>query len=96
MQTLLEMQQKAGITPRALQSRVALRTDCQQYYSLFRTLGRHRTFNPSGLQYVQITEVKALLDLAGISDRDERLKILRIVQNLDAVCIEFYAKKTTS
>jgi len=90
------MQQKAGIKPRALESRVALRADCQDYYSFFRTLGRHRPFNPSGLQYIQISEVKALLDLAGIADRDERLKILRIVQNLDAVCIEFYAKKTTS
>lgn len=96
MQTLKDIEAKTGTRPKALDQQIDLREDCWSYLETFRTLERGRKYNPAGLQPIEIAEVKALLDLARVTDVDERLKLLRLVQAMDDVAMAHYSKRRSS
>lgn len=96
MKTLLEIEAKTGTRPRALDQRVTLRDDCAGYRETFRVLENSRQYNPAGLQPITISEVNALLDLARVTDVDERMKLLRLVQAMDDVAMAHYSKRRSS
>ena len=65
--------------------RPALRNDCIKYFDAFRYLGASRLWSEVGPQPVQVSEVKAYVDMIGLDDVDTKLKFLKFVQLMDRV-----------
>lgn len=82
-----------GITPSGLVGMPKLRKDCHDYLVMFRSIGAGRQFNRAGMQPIPITEVQGYLNLAGIWDPEEALKVLRLVQQMDVVALKHYTKQ---
>lgn len=86
------MARETGIIPNALATRPSVRPECQQYLEAFFTLSASRSSNGYGLNPVTIGEIKdyaLMLDL----DREEALKLLRVVQAMDSSFLEYIAEK---
>ena len=93
---MLALEAKTGVKSPRLLSRPTLRTDCRRYWDGFWTLANSRQFNQAGLQPLQISEIKAYTDLAGIQAGYPAQKFLRVAQAMDSAHLEVWAKKNKS
>lgn len=93
---LLEIQEEMGVTPLGLRDRPDLLEKDMPYLESFRFLSRNREYMKAGAQPVRLAEVKAYLDMVGEDRVEERLKLLRIVQDMDKTYLEFAAKQSQS
>jgi hypothetical protein len=63
----------------------ALRSDCIKYYDAYRLLGASRIWSQVGPSSIQVSEIKAYLDMLGIEDPLTKLKYMRLIQQMDRV-----------
>jgi hypothetical protein len=75
--------------------RPALRNDCIKYLEAFRYLSACRIWTEVGPQPVQVSEVKAYLDIIGITDPYTKKKYLTLVRELDGTQMQHLARKHT-
>lgn len=88
LETLEEIEESTGFTPKALASRPALLAEDLKYLEGFRVLNRARASGFQGHQSIAVAEVLAYLSIAQERDTDERLKFLRLVQKMDRSFLE--------
>lgn len=93
---LLEIQESIGVTPSGLKNRPDVQEQDLPYLDSFRLLTRSREYGQSGPQPIRLTEIKAYLDMVGEDRVEERMKLLRIVQEMDHTYLEFAAKQSTT
>lgn len=92
LKTLLDIQKSTGVTPPALANRPKLKAGGTQYLEAFYVLNASRDSNGYGLNPIKVGEVKDYALLMGFS-RDETLKLLRLVQAMDAAFLNYVAEK---
>lgn len=92
LKTLLDIQKSTGVTPPALANRPKLKAGGTQYLEAFYVLNASRDRNGYGLNPIKVGEVKDYALLMGFS-RDETLKLLRLVQAMDAAFLNYVAEK---
>ena len=102
LKTLLDIQKSTGVTPPALANRPKLKAGGTQYLEAFYVLNASREAfyvlnasrdsNGYGLNPIKVGEVKDYALLMGFS-RDETLKLLRLVQAMDAAFLNYVAEK---
>jgi hypothetical protein len=74
-----------GVHHPAFLKKPALRSDCVKYLDAFRSLSASRMWSQAGPSPIQVSEVKALLDLTDEESPDERSRFLALMQELDRV-----------
>lgn len=82
-----------GITPSGLLERPDLLNEDLNYLDGYRFLTRSRTYGEAGPNPVAIADVQAYLSIIREDDVEERLKFLRLVQELDQVYLSHSAEK---
>lgn len=87
------MREDGGIHPAEL-TRPALRSECIDYYDAFRYLGASRMWSQVGPLPISVSDIAAFLFLNNITNPDERMKYLRLVQAMDRVELKFLQEKT--
>lgn len=87
-EALFKLMREDGNPHHAEMTRPALRSEHRRYYDVFRSLSASRTWNQSGPNPIQVSEVKAYMEMQGIEDPDTRMKYLRLTQGMDAVEIK--------
>lgn len=91
--TLLEIQRSTGVTPRALQERPRLEPGASPSWDAFWLLSGGRGSGMQGPLPVALSEILSYLHLIGEDRSSERLKLLRIIRNMDAAFLSHIAKK---
>lgn len=94
--SLLEMKQAHGFTPKALLNRVPLRFDCLAYKQAFYKLSGQRAYNQTGPIPIPISEIAVLLKARGIDDEDDVETYLDAIPAMDAVYLEHIRKRMES
>lgn len=82
-----------GITPSGLANRPSITSDDAQYLNGFRHLTHSRAYGQYGPLPITLTDVLSYLHLIDEENVGERLKFLRVIQNMDGVYLEHAAKK---
>jgi len=83
---------KTGVVPNPLKSRPHLLNKDAVYYHAFTTLSQARpSAGMGGRSAIPVSEVLAFCQLVGIASREERLKYLSLIQELDQICLEHWA-----
>lgn len=88
---LTDLAKETGIIPSALANRPVVKPECQQYFEAFFRLSASRSSNGYSWSAITVGEVKDFAILAGL-DRDEGMKLLRIVQAMDSEYLAYHAK----
>jgi hypothetical protein len=83
LETLLAIQESTGMTPKGLQDRTELEPGCHKYWELFWVLSGARAFNEVGALPIAVSEIAALLGLVGETALEEKVKTVRIMQQMD-------------
>lgn len=71
----------------------ALRGDCIRYLDAYRLLSASRIWTEAGPQPLQVSEVEAHLNLAGIKGTQARMKYLRIIRAMDDTEMRYLLSK---
>jgi len=87
------LEEQTGVKNPRLHSRPRLRADCKKYMRGYQHLSSARQFNEVGLMPLQIGEILAYIDLAGIQRGEPAMKYLRMIQTLDATHMGWWSKK---
>lgn len=88
-----ELQAKrTGVTPRPLLNRPRLLTQDVVYYNAFNDLSSSRPSSMGGASPIPISEVLAFCELLGIANLRERAKYLRLVRELDKICLDHWSE----
>ncbi len=66
----------------------ALRDDCIKYLDAFRLLSASRLWSEVGPQPIQLSEIKAYMQLVGIKDKSTKLKYVRLIRSMDSVTLK--------
>lgn len=85
---MLEIEAQCGTTPRALLDKPTLNERNVGHWLAYRDLNNSRTYGMSMANPIQISEIKAWLELTGEDDADTRALTLRHVKTLDAMFFE--------
>lgn len=93
---LQEIQESLGVIPSGLKNRPDVLEQDLPYMEGFRFLTRSRGYGQAGPHPIKVSEVKAYLDTVGEDSVEERLKLLRIVQDMDHTYLEFAANQSKS
>lgn len=75
-------------------TKTALRSEDERYYGVFRSLSASRIWTQIGPNPIQVSEVRAYMDMAGIEDSATRMKYLRLVQGMDIVELKSIRART--
>jgi hypothetical protein len=89
---LQDIHRRTGEIPPALARRPHLRGECRIYLEAFGFLSASRDSNGYGPNPIRIGEVGNYAAMWGMS-RDETLKLLRLVQAMDAEYLRYCAEK---
>ncbi len=65
------------------------------YREAFFTLNNSRTAGMGGANPLAISEILSLVSMGGIAYIGDRVKYLRLIQQMDRTFLEFHAEKTT-
>lgn len=84
---------KSGIVPGPLKARPRLKYEDLPYYNAFQTVSAARPVGISGNSGIPVYEILAFCQLVGIASREERVKYLSLIQDLDQICLEHWAKE---
>jgi hypothetical protein len=87
------VKEDTGVPHPADIGRPGLRNDCIKYLDAFRYLGSSRLWSEAGPQPIQVSEVEAYLNIAGIEVPYMKLKYLFLIQQLDRVEMKHIARK---
>lgn len=90
---LAEMQETMGVTPQGLASRPPVMDEDLPYLSGFRALSRCRVQGQYGPRAITMVDIQAYLLLTHEEGVEERLKFLRIVQDMDGVYLDHAANQ---
>ena len=86
---------KTGVMPVPLKSRPRLQNQDAVYYRAFTTLSQSRpSGGMGGRSAIPISEILAFCQLVGIASKEERLKYLSLIQELDQICLEHWAEES--
>lgn len=83
-----------GVTPSGLANRPSITNDDTPYLDGFRHLDRSRVYGQYGPLAITLTDVLSYLQLITEENVEERLKFLRVIQNMDGVYLEHAAQKS--
>lgn len=92
-QRLFKMLRDDGTPHTAELTKPALRSDLHRYYDAYRSLSASRIWSQIGPTAIQISEVRAYLDLVGIEDPQTKMKYLRLIQGMDQVEVKHIQAK---
>lgn len=82
------------MTPKGLKDRPILRLDCSDYFYVYSSLHASRLVIDQVAQPLQISEVGSYLtQFLGISSLDERVRILRVMQEMDTIYMQHQGTK---
>jgi hypothetical protein len=84
---------KTGIPAGPMKNRPRLHREDVPYYNAFQTCNASRPLGPGGAGAIPISEVLAFLQLVGIAIREERVKYLHLIQDLDNLALEHWAEE---
>lgn len=84
---------KTGVTAGPMKSRPRLKSEDVVYYNAFQTCSASRPVGPAGVCAIPISEILAFLQLVGIALRDERVKYLHLIQELDHIALDHWAEE---
>lgn len=90
-QALFKALRDDGVPHKEDKRKPALRAEDRRYYDAFRALSASRLCVDGNPQPLQISEIKAYVELVGIESPETKLKYLRLMQGLDLVereCIQ--------
>ena len=76
-----------------MKNRPRLKPEDVDYYTAFNQLSSSRASGMGGAGAIQISEILAYCLLVGIANREERVKYLSLVQELDHICLEHWAQE---
>lgn len=91
--TLLEIQRSTGETPRALLDRPRMEPGTNPYWDAFWLMSSGRGSGMNGHLPIAMSEILSYLHLIGEDRSSEKLKLLRIIRNMDTVFLSHFAKK---
>lgn len=94
MDTLTEMQETMGITPKGLADRPTLTNDDLPYLEGFRRLDRGRAYGQVGPMPITVVDVQAYLSLIKEEEVGERLRFLNTIQTMDSTYLGHASKKS--
>ncbi len=94
MKSLLKMQ-AGGLTIPSLENRPFLTQWVSEYWAGFQVLGGSRIVHQGGIGPIPLTEIVAYIDVIYLSDVDERLKFIRMIQSLDSVYVKHVNTKAS-
>ena len=87
---------KTGEIPGPMKNRPRLKNEDVAYYTAFNHLSSARPSGGMGVAAaIPVSEVLAFCELVGIAIREERVKYLDLVQELDQICLEHWAKEAS-
>lgn len=92
---LLDMEEKTGITPRALQDRPALMPELSHYLEVFWELSNSRQHGMNGPQPISLTEIWAYCQMFGWDTIEERTQLVHFIQQMDSAYFESLPKTDT-
>jgi hypothetical protein len=76
-----------------MKSRPRLLNGDVPYYNAFQYCNASRPASMGGMCAIPISEINAFCQLVGIVTREERVKYLELIQELDNLCLEHWAKE---
>jgi hypothetical protein len=89
---LQDIHRRTGQRPPALARRPRLREECRIYLEAFGALSASRDSNGYGVNPIRVGEIGNYAAMLGMS-REETLKLLRLVQAMDAEYLRHCAEK---
>lgn len=84
---------KTGIVAGPMKNRPRLKAEDVVYYNAFQTCSASRPPGMSGASAIPISEILAYLQLVGIALREERVKYLHLIQELDHIALDHWAEE---
>lgn len=77
----------------ALQERPRLNRWVQEYWDAFQLLSSSRIVHQGGIGPIPISEIVAYMDATYLTDVDERLKLIMMIQALDSIYVNHINEK---
>jgi len=84
---------KTGITAGPMKNRPRLKPEDVVYYNAFQTCNISRPAGAVGYCAIPISEILSYLQLVGIALREERVKYLHLIQELDRIALDHWAEE---
>jgi hypothetical protein len=84
---------RSGVKPAPLLSRPRLKQQDRPFYDAYYTLAAARSAGLSGPEAIPVSEILAYVNLLGISSQEERMKYMRLIQQLDLAYLAHMREK---
>ena len=79
--------QEGGLVVKALQNRPTINQWVTEYWNAFQVLSGSRAIHQGGIGSIPLTEIVAYMEATYLSNVDERLKFIKMIQSLDSVYV---------
>lgn len=93
-QRLFKMLRDDGAPHPAELTKPALRSEYRRYYDAFRSLSASRIWSQIGPNPLQISEIRAYLEMVGIEDPETKMMYMRLIQGMDQVEVKHIQAKS--
>jgi hypothetical protein len=87
------MEKVSGITPKTLLDRPRLEPHLGLYRKIYERLSRSRQWSEGGPQAIALSEIFSYCDGLGLHGEEFREKLVDLIQEMDAVFMDHYAKE---